>query len=440
MNKELGASLEQDLSLTSSDDDSCAEIENNTEASGSNNKNKRKRTVKVDSDGFKSQRKQNKLDNTPKSYQVPLTNKFECLQASSSEINQESNQVETNQSIGSNNPENSLQTKPPPITVVQKIDFIKLSKQIKKLIEAELIVSYTTRGVKIVTKTLSDYNKVKKFLDSEKIEYFTFPTKAERTPKVVLKGLPPETDEQEIMNELVKQNYPVVNIRQLRKTTYASNGDKQYTQLPIWILTLMVNKTLKDFENLRSLWYFRVKMEEYQNKEGIPQCYNCQAYGHKAGWCTAQPKCMRCAQNHSTKDCAGNQAALCTNCLGRHTANDKRCPKYPKQDKINTNRVTKTPGRSEIGPGPGRGLNSNVNSPGYTSEFPGLPKRSWNSERTGETAFGSSDITELLNIFKDFDLSRFMTMVKTTFVKIRSAPDRITKLGIVIESLINYFE
>ena len=163
------------------------------------------------------------------------------------------------------------------------------------------MVAYSTQGVKINTKSIEDHRTTITLLDQMNIQYFTYPTYLDKIPKIVLKGLPPETSGEEIMKELVSNKYPVMNIRQLRKTNYAENGHKTYTNLPIWVLTLTTSKSIKDFENLRTLFYFKIKIELYQGRVGTIQCFNCQQYGHKAGWCTAHPKCMRCAEDHASR-------------------------------------------------------------------------------------------------------------------------------------------
>ena len=212
-------------------------------------------------------------------------------------VKEKENLAEINEPSGSqeHNKQNVVpkQVKPPPIVITQKVDFIKLSQKINPSLKEGLIVAYTSQGIRVNTKTLDDHKAAIFYLDSLKIQYFTYPTQLDKIPKVVLKGLPPETNEQQIINELNILKYPVVNIRQLRKTNYNEEGQKTQTSLPIWILTLLPNKSIKDFDSLKQLFHFKVKVEHYQGRVGTVQCFNCQQFGHKAGWCTAHPKCMR---------------------------------------------------------------------------------------------------------------------------------------------------
>lgn len=63
------------------------------------------------------------------------------------------------------------------------------------------------------------------------------------------------------------------------------------------------------------------------------QCLHCLLFGHKAAECRrSQPRCERCAGNHSAADCTALQQQevappRCALCKGPHPATDKTCPK-----------------------------------------------------------------------------------------------------------------
>ena len=58
----------------------------------------------------------------------------------------------------------------------------------------------------------------------------------------------------------------------------------------------------------------------------IKQCFNCQAYGHKAEICTKKPKCGKCAQEHETRTC-NSESLHCVHCEGAHAAWHYTCPR-----------------------------------------------------------------------------------------------------------------
>ena len=242
------------------------------------------------------------------------------------------------------------------------------------------------------------------------------------------------------MAELVADGYPVLNIRQLKKTQYSENGTKTYKELPIWVLTLLTNKTIRDFDKLKHIWNCKIKIEEYQGKVGTIQCFNCQNFGHKAGWCTAQPVCMKCAKKHSTKTCTETKVVRCTNCNGPHTANDKSCPKFQAyENSIERNRVRiTTNSNSQQKNSDSRNVN-NMNT-NYNREFPNLPTRSWGNSEQTTSAPNTSDIGQIMDFFKSFDLRKIIRETKLVIDRIKVAPDNITKITIVLEAIMKIFE
>lgn len=80
--------------------------------------------------------------------------------------------------------------------------------------------------------------------------------------------------------------------------------------------------------NLKEL---KIKVESYRNKTGPAQCHRCQGFFHSAIGCHIAPKCVKCGQNHLTKDCTKSkeEPPKCGNCGQDHPANYKGCPKYP---------------------------------------------------------------------------------------------------------------
>ena len=58
----------------------------------------------------------------------------------------------------------------------------------------------------------------------------------------------------------------------------------------------------------------------------IKQCFNCQAYGHKADICKKKPVCGKCAQEHETRSCASEETK-CANCKDAHFAWNHQCPR-----------------------------------------------------------------------------------------------------------------
>ena len=75
----------------------------------------------------------------------------------------------------------------------------------------------------------------------------------------------------------------------------------------------------------------RVNFEPPRPKRVIPQCANCQQYGHTKSYCRRSSKCVKCAGDHLTVPCqrkTRSNDVKCALCLENHPANYKGCRIY----------------------------------------------------------------------------------------------------------------
>ncbi|KAJ3617073.1 hypothetical protein MTP99_009127 [Tenebrio molitor] len=66
------------------------------------------------------------------------------------------------------------------------------------------------------------------------------------------------------------------------------------------------------------------------NNKVFVQCHRCQKWGHATANCHARPRCLKCAEEHLTRECpiGRTHTPRCANCSGTHTANNIECPVY----------------------------------------------------------------------------------------------------------------
>jgi len=151
-------------------------------------------------------------------------------------------------------------------------------------------------------------------------DFHTFNLPDERTLKVVLKGIPTDITDEELKNELLSQNYSVKYVRRF------GTPEKP---MPMCLVHISATDTAKDIFNLTTLFYLTIKTEPYQTS-GPAQCFKCQRFGHGSSNCSHPPRCVKCANHHSAKECpkTKEQHPKCCNCGGSHTANYRGCPVY----------------------------------------------------------------------------------------------------------------
>lgn len=75
----------------------------------------------------------------------------------------------------------------------------------------------------------------------------------------------------------------------------------------------------------------RYRMVEFRS---IIRCFKCQQFGHYAGSCENKAQCVKCAKEHSIKDCDSTETC-CSNCYAQdkdgdceHRADSMDCPIY----------------------------------------------------------------------------------------------------------------
>lgn len=80
-----------------------------------------------------------------------------------------------------------------------------------------------------------------------------------------------------------------------------------------------------------------IDLERYRVVEFVPiiRCYNCQTFGHVASKCENPVKCVKCAGDHTIKDC-NVLTEMCVNCMvvtdidldADHRADSPDCPQF----------------------------------------------------------------------------------------------------------------
>jgi len=97
--------------------------------------------------------------------------------------------------------------------------------------------------------------------------------------------------------------------------------------LPMFFVDLNPQESDNDIFSITALLHTKVKIEEPHKKREIPQCLNCQSYGHTRTYCAYPPKCVKCGDNHPTSSCIKSPElpAKCALCSGPHPANYKGC-------------------------------------------------------------------------------------------------------------------
>jgi len=71
----------------------------------------------------------------------------------------------------------------------------------------------------------------------------------------------------------------------------------------------------------------RVEVTLYRKTGLLPQCKNCQSWGHTKSYCHKESRCVKCAGKHTTESCGKPKEVppKCYNCGENHPASYRGC-------------------------------------------------------------------------------------------------------------------
>lgn len=274
--------------------------------------------------------------------------------------------------------------KMPPFTIINS-NVNNLKENVDETYNLDMkniTIKLTTYGIKVYTCSDRDYNAMHKLLVDKKYEFFTHTLNENRKVKVCLYGLwCMNTDQLKV--ELMHVGVIPSEIKILQ------TQNKRYADHCIYLLHFWKrdNIRINDLRRIKAVANCIVKWEYYSPRiKGPTQCSKCQEFGHGSENCYVKPKCVRCGEQHDSKQCKylprmkdkngtempdlSKQIPLnnvrCANCKKNgHTANFKGCEARKKYLEIqsqvrNKNFVKQNPTRPPV---------NNI------QQFPNLPQR-----------------------------------------------------------------
>lgn len=217
--------------------------------------------------------------------------------------------------------DSSENTKIPPIVIRQKDKWDSVADYFDKNEILWSRVKNINLGIKVFFSDITSYRSATKYLDRQKIAYYTFTPPDEKTLRVVIRGVTEHYTEDDIKEDLETKGHAPIKVARMK------NSDKK----PLPLALVILPREEKNIYKLQYVKRFSVTVEPQRPKATIGQCHRCQQFGHAQSRCTAPPKCVKCAGNHLTSEChkPANTPAKCINCGGPHPASYRGCTKFP---------------------------------------------------------------------------------------------------------------
>lgn len=234
-------------------------------------------------------------------------------------------EMETEADIDNSTEENSTKkNKIPPIFLHNANNHLAIIEDIKKVTTDEFSTKYTTNFLRINLSSETDYRNLTKYYLEHKLNFHTFHNPENSPLTVVIRNVPISLKEDEILEALKSQKLPVLKVVRLLS--------KEKKAIPLCCVDLTKNEQAENIYKLDRLFNSVVTVEPRRKSRDIAQCTRCQRYGHTKNYCQLEPRCVKCKGNHIYSDCPKrpNEAPVCVNCDGQHSANYKGCSYYQK--------------------------------------------------------------------------------------------------------------
>ncbi|GFS92085.1 nucleic-acid-binding protein from transposon X-element [Trichonephila clavipes] len=229
--------------------------------------------------------------------------------------------------VGSTETNDIAQPKVKPIMLRYKNNFNLILQHFNRKYP-DSVNKLTGEYIKITAASIDQHGEITKELKEKGEEFYAVPSPGDRPLKMVLKGLPSNSDIDDIKNNLANQGLPVMKVVQLTQ---------RKSKFPLPLFLVEVRKNVPDSRDIRDIstyCYMSITWDSFRRRPGPSQCYNCNYFHHSSLNCAIKTRCLKCGQEHRTSDCPIKEKIEnpeCINCKATgHMANWSQCPKFPK--------------------------------------------------------------------------------------------------------------
>ncbi|GFU99387.1 nucleic-acid-binding protein from transposon X-element [Trichonephila clavipes] len=196
----------------------------------------------------------------------------------------------------------------PPFFVSPKGDWRQLVA-LAKLIAPSFQSQMSGRFLKVTVGDELEYRNLSHWLEQSGVEFKSFMLKQDRPIKVVIRGLPSNTEPDDIKSEIEAEGFKVAKISQMKN--YRSKAP-----MPLFYLQIENGAEAHKIYDFTELFGTRIEVKPFERGNKVNQCWRCQGWFHSSEVCHLPPRCVKCAGPHSAKDCTldFNEQMKCANC------------------------------------------------------------------------------------------------------------------------------
>ncbi|GFU79071.1 nucleic-acid-binding protein from transposon X-element [Trichonephila clavipes] len=213
----------------------------------------------------------------------------------------------------------------PPITIDNVSNQAGLLKHLQSLTNLKLEAKLIATKLRIYPQAAYAYHLVRKYVNENNLESFTYILPEEKKLRLLIRGLPTDMSPVEIIGSLAEKN---INVNECHIMMSKKTGK----EMPLFLITLDKTEQNRVAYHVTNIGYMKGKVEALRPKYGPPQCSRCQGFFHSSRFCTRTPRCLKCAGAHLAKECTKpiEQKPKCCLCEGDHPASFLGCPRNPR--------------------------------------------------------------------------------------------------------------
>lgn len=207
-----------------------------------------------------------------------------------------------------------------PLIIREKTKWTEISK-----IMTNKGISYTKAklvkaGIQVTPATENDYRQTYKLLQTLKIQFYTYTLNADKTIKVVLRGVIQEVTDEDVKTDLTDKGFEVLKVVRMKGKTG-----------PAPLVLVEVPREYNSIYKITRCCNLTITTEKPNARPGIVQCHRCQLFGHVQRHCHSNYRCLKCGESHSTHECTKPKTtdAKCANCGQNHVSSSPNCDKNP---------------------------------------------------------------------------------------------------------------
>ncbi|GFX15987.1 nucleic-acid-binding protein from transposon X-element [Trichonephila clavipes] len=217
----------------------------------------------------------------------------------------------------------------PPFFISPKGDWRQLVA-LAKLKAPSFQCQMSGRFLKVTVSDEVEYRDLSRWLETTGVEFKSFMLKQDRPVKVVVRGLPSNTEPEDIKAEIEAEGFKVVKISQMKNF-------RTKAPMPLFYVQIENGVEAPKIYDFTKMFGTRIEVKPFDRGNKVSQCWRCQGWFHSSEVCHLPPRCVKCVGPHAAKDCTLEFEApmRCANCSGAHAANWSRCPKHPSNAKKN---------------------------------------------------------------------------------------------------------